>query len=123
MAIAGFVLGAVFIVAFMNTGPDVPMLFGLLFLATASSFGLLSLLTGPVAAEAAPNGMVATASGLIIGSGEVFGGGLALIVAGSVIAAFGIGAMLYLALAGMVAGGILMLLLEETAPRKLAGRS
>lgn len=121
MAIAGFVLGAAFIIAFMNTGPDVPMLFGMLFLATASSFGLLSLLTGPVAAEAAPDGMIATASGLIIGSGEVFGGGLALIVAGSVIAAFGIGAMLYLALAGMVAGAVLMLMLEETAPRKLAG--
>lgn len=123
MAIAGFVLGAGFIVAFMNTGPDVPMLFGLLFLATASSFGLLSLLTGPVAAEAAPDGMIATASGLIIGSGEVFGGGLALVVAGSVIASFGISAMLYLALAGMVAGAVLMLLLEETAPRKLAGKS
>lgn len=123
MAIAGFVLGAVFIVAFMNTGPDVPMLFALLFLATASSFGLLSLLTGPVAAEAAPNGMIATASGLIIGSGEVFGGGLALVVAGSVIAAFGISAMLYLALAGMVAGAVLMLMLEETAPRKLAGKN
>ena len=119
MAIAGFVLGSAFVVAFMNTGADVPMLFALLFLATASSFGLLSLLTGPVAAEAAPHGMISTAAGLIIGSGEVFGGGLALVVAGWIIASYGIGAMLYLALGGMVAGAVLMLFLHETAPRKL----
>lgn len=118
MAISGFVMGAVFIVAFINTGPDVPMLFLLLFLATASSFGLLSLLTGPVAAEAAPRGMISTAAGLIIGAGEVFGGGLALLVAGWVIATQGIAAMLYLALAGMVAGAVVMLFLQETAPCK-----
>jgi predicted MFS family arabinose efflux permease len=120
MAIAGFVLGAVFIIGFINTGPDVFMLFTLLFLATASSFGLLSLLTGPVAAEAAPRGMISTAAGLIIGAGEVFGGGLALLVAGWVIATQGIGAMLYLALVGMVAGAVVMLFLKETAPRKTA---
>jgi MFS family permease len=123
MAIAGFILGAIFIIGFMQIDANVPLLFTALFLATASSFGLLSLLTGPVAAESAPEGMISTTSGLIIGAGEIFGGGLALVVAGLVIAFFGIGAMLYLAIGGMVTGAFLMLLLKETAPRKVKASS
>ncbi|API60938.1 MFS transporter [Tardibacter chloracetimidivorans] len=123
MAASGFAGGAVFLIAFMQAGPNVGLLFGLLFFCTAFSFGLLSLLTGPVATEAAPPGMISTAAGLIIGSGEIFGGGLALVVAGAIIAECGIGAMLYLALCGMIAGAVLMLFLVETAPRKLARES
>ena len=62
--------------------------------------------------------MVSTASGVIIGVGEIFGGGLALLVAGYIIAAFGIQYMLYLALGGLMLGAVLMTGLEETAPRK-----
>lgn len=119
MACIGFAGGALFLIAFMRASPHVMTLFALLFLCTAFSFGLLSLLTGPVAAEAAPPGMISTASGLIIGSGEIFGGGLALVVAGLIINSFGIGAMLYLALFGMIAGVLLSLFLQETAPRKV----
>ena len=48
-----------------------------------------------------------------------FGGGLALLVAGYVIATYGIQYMLYLALGGLVVGAFLMLGLAETAPRKV----
>ena len=57
---------------------------------------------------------------LIIGVGEVFGGGLALVVAGYLIATYGIQSMLYLALGGLAIGVLLMFFLKETAPRKLA---
>jgi len=119
MAVLGFLGGAVFVYLFMQTGANATMLFINLFLATVCSFGLLSLITGPIAAESAPPGMVSTAAGLIIGVGEIFGGGLALLVAGFVIATYGIAYMLWLALAGLAVGTVLMLFLKETAPRRL----
>ena len=118
MAIAGFGGGAAFVYFFISLGPQPTELFAALFGATAFSFGVLSLLTGPVAAESAPDGMLSTASGLIIGVGEIFGGGLALLVAGYIIGTFGIQYMLYLALAGLLLGVVLMVRLIETAPRK-----
>jgi predicted MFS family arabinose efflux permease len=120
VAIIGFAGGAVLLWFFMRCGPNVPALFALLFASAAFSFGLLSLITGPIATEAAPVGRISTTAGLIIGTGEIFGGGLALVVAGIVISAYGIPAMLYLALGGLVLGGILMLWLKETAPRRVA---
>lgn len=119
-AAIGFGLGAIFLKFFMITGPNVPQLFVLLFISTAFSFGLLSLITGPIATEAAPAGRISTTAGLIIGSGEIFGGGLALIAAGAIINAFGLPAMLLLALGGLVLGLILSMRLQETAPRLLA---
>ncbi|QGY79267.1 MFS transporter [Sphingorhabdus lacus] len=120
VAIVGFVGGAMLLWFFMQCGPNVPALFALLFASAAFSFGLLSLITGPIATEAAPIGRISTTAGLIIGTGEIFGGGLALVVAGMVISTYGIPAMLYLALGGLVLGGILMLWLKETAPRRIA---
>ena len=117
MAIAGFLFGAIFLWFFMQTGADVAMLFGLLFVSAAFSFGLLALITGPIATEAAPIGRISTTAGLIIGSGEIFGGGLALVVAGAVITAYGITSMLWLAMGGLLVGLVLMPLLIETAPR------
>jgi len=118
MAVVGFVGGAAFVYLFMSLGAEPKMLFAALFGATAFSFGVLSLLTGPVASESAPAGMVSTASGLIIGVGEIFGGGLALLLAGYIIATYGIQYMLYLAFAGLLAGALLMVGLVETAPRR-----
>ena len=117
MALIGFFVGALFLFLFIRTGANIPLLFGLLFACTVFSFGLLALITGPVATEAAPIGQISTTAGIIIGSGEIFGGGLALVVAGVVIGAFGIQSMLYLALGGLLVGGIMMLFLKETAPR------
>ena len=119
MAIAGFLFGALFLWFFMQTGADVSMLFGLLFVSAAFSFGLLALITGPIATEAAPVGRISTTAGVIIGTGEIFGGGLALVVAGAVISAYGINSMLYLALGGLLAGLAMMPFLRETAPRKV----
>jgi len=117
MAVLGFGIGAVFLFLFIRTGANVPMLFALMFLCTAFSFGLLSLLTGPIATEAAPLGMISTAAGLIIGTGEIFGGGLALVVAGQVINSFGIQYMLWLAFGGLAVGTVVSLFLKETAPK------
>ena len=60
------------------------MLFGLLFFAALFNFAALAILAGPVAAEAAPIGMVASVAGLVIGAGEIFGGGIAPVIAGRI---------------------------------------
>ena len=118
MAVVGFAGGAAFLYYFITLGAAPMQLFGALFGATAFSFGVLSLLTGPVAAESAPPGMLSTASGLIIGVGEIFGGGMALLLAGYIIGTFGIQYMLYLALGGLMLGAVLMCSLIETAPHR-----
>ena len=69
-------------------------------------------------AEAAPVGLVATAAGLVIGAGEVFGGGVIPHVAGSIAQHLGIQYTPYQALGGQVAGLLIALLLRETAPRR-----
>ena len=117
-AVVGFVGGAAFVYFFLSLGAEPTLLFAALFGATVFSFGVLSLLTGPVAAESAPHGMLSTAAGLIIGVGEIFGGGVALLVAGYVIGTYGIEYMLYLAFGGLALGAVLMCGLVETAPRK-----
>jgi predicted MFS family arabinose efflux permease len=118
MAVVGFAGGAAFLFFFITLGAEPMQLFAALFGATAFSFGVLSLLTGPVAAESAPPGMLSTASGLIIGVGEIFGGGMALLLAGYIIGTYGVQYMLYLALGGLALGAVLMCSLIETAPRK-----
>jgi predicted MFS family arabinose efflux permease len=118
-ALAGFFFGAVFLYAFMSVSEGVTLLFTLLFISAAFSFGLLALISGPIATEAAPAGRISTTAGLIIGAGEIFGGGLALVVAGAVISAYGLASMLYLALGGLIVGLLLMPFLQETAPRMI----
>ena len=119
----GFLGGAAALVGFINAPVDPMALFGWLALASAFSFGMFSLLTGPISAESAPEGMISTTAGLVGGSGEILGGGLALVVAGILIGTYGMQAMLYLALGGLLAGAVVMLFLSETAPRVLARRS
>lgn len=120
MAIIGFLVGAVFLVLFMRTGADnLPLLFALLFVSAGFSFGLLSLITGPIAAEAAPLGMIASTTGVIVAVGEIFGGGFAPAIAGSIAGKYGIQYTLYMALIGLIAGVVVSLFYKETAPGKI----
>jgi MFS family permease len=120
MALAGFLVGAVFLVLFMRAESDnLPLLFLLLFISSGFAFGLLSLITGPIAAEAAPLGMIATTTGIVVAVGEIFGGGFAPAIAGSLAGKYGIQSTLYMALAGLVVGVVISLFYKETAPRKV----
>ena len=118
IAVLGFIVGAVFLYAFMQTGPSPGTLFVLLFVACFCCFGLLGLITGPIAAEAAPRGLVSSTAGIIIGSGEIFGGGIAPSLAGAVAQHFGLQHTLTMALSGLSIGIVVCLFLRETAPRK-----
>jgi predicted MFS family arabinose efflux permease len=113
-----FIIAAVFLWFFIHTGANLPLLFGLLFVAAMFNFGALAILAGPIPAEAAPVGLIASAAGIVIGAGEIFGGGVAPYIAGTIAQDAGIQYTLYFALGGQVLGLLLALFLRETAPRR-----
>jgi len=119
-----FVVAAIFLYIFIGTGAEsLGTLFGLLFVAALFNFGALAILAGPIAAEAAPLGMVASVAGLVIGAGEVFGGGIAPVIGGYLADNYGLQYTLYFALGGQLLGIVIALLLKETAPRRVGGAS
>ena len=90
-AVISFAIAAVFLYLFAKTdASSLPVLFALLFVAALFNFGALAVIAGPIAAEAAPLGLIASVSGLVIGVGEIFGGGIAPGIAGSIAANSGI---------------------------------
>ncbi len=116
--VLSFIIAAVFLWLFIHAGSSLPVLFGLLFVAAMFNFGALAILAGPIPAEAAPAGLVASAAGLVIGAGEIFGGGVAPSIAGAIAQHSGIQYTLYFALGGQLLGLVLALFLRETAPRR-----
>ena len=115
-----YILAAVFTYLFTQAGAEsLSMLFWLLFLAALFNFSALAILAGPVAAEAAPLGMVASVAGLVIGAGEIFGGGVAPVIAGQIAGSSGIQHVFTFTIASLVLGFVIALFLKETAPRKV----
>ncbi|PMS16839.1 MFS transporter [Trinickia dabaoshanensis] len=119
-AVIAFVGAAVLLYVFSRTGANPQLLFALLFGISVFALGLLGLLSGPIATEAAPLGLVASSVGFVSGTGEIFGGGLAPVIAGFIAQHFGLPATLEFALAGLAGGAVVALFLVETAPRKRA---
>jgi predicted MFS family arabinose efflux permease len=114
-----FVMAAVFLYLFIRTSGDQQgMLFGLLLGASLFNFGALAVLAGPIPAEAAPLGLIASVAGIVIGAGEIFGGGVAPSIAGAIAQNYGLQYTLYFALGGQVLGIFISLFLRETAPRR-----
>jgi predicted MFS family arabinose efflux permease len=117
-----YIMAGIFLWLFTQTGADdQTALFWLLFFAALFNFSALATLAGPVAAEAAPVGMIASVAGLVIGAGEIFGGGVAPIIAGQIAGSSGIEHVFTFAIAGLVVGFFIALFLKETAPRKTGG--
>lgn len=122
-SVVGFAGTAVMLYLFRGLGAQPVELFVVLFVASFFTLGLVSLLSGPVATEAAPAGMVSTAIGIVVGAGEIFGGGVAPALAGFVATRFGIQNILWLPICAVVLGIGVSLLLTETAPAKLRRRA
>jgi MFS family permease len=106
-----------------RTGAAVPALFGWLLVASFFLYALLTLTVGPLSVESVPFALRATASGTVIAVGELFGGGLAPVIAGYVAHHFGIAYIFTLAIGGLLVGVLACLPLIETAPRVLTRRS
>ena len=97
-----------------------PALFAGLFVVSFFCLGNVALITGPIATEAAPAGLISSAIGVVVGTGEIFGGGIAPSIAGYVANHYGIENTLYVALTGVTLGVVVSVLFKETAPRKTA---
>lgn len=82
-------------------------------------FSMICLTVGPISAESVPAKLMSTASGIVVGTGEIFGGGFAPVIAGYVAQHYGIQYILHLAAIALGVGLIVALLLKETAPAKL----
>lgn len=77
---------------------------------------MICMTVGPLTGESVPLPLVSTATGLVVGIGEVFGGGVAPALAGYIAQHQGIQYTLYLALGGVALGLLVACLLRETAP-------
>ncbi len=118
LALLGFIGATLALLWFANTGAAVLPLFAALFVCSFFCLGNVALITGPIATESAPRGLVSSAIGLVVGAGEIFGGGVAPYIAGSVADRFGLPNVLYVALAGVVLGIVVCFFIRETAPSK-----
>lgn len=103
--------------ALANCGPDPLALFACLFCVHAFNNALITLTVGPICMESVPGALAATASGLVIAIGELFGGGLAPTIVGQVSQRFGLEHMLWLPIIMMVVGLLLTRALRETRLR------
>ena len=99
-----------------NTGNSVVILFTFLFFVHFFNNALIALTVGPLCIEAVPASLMATASGLVIAVGELFGGGLAPVIVGRVAQRFGIEHVLWLPIAVMGAGFLLCLAIKNSQP-------
>jgi len=99
-----------------RTGAHPGTLFLWLFCVHFFNNALITLTVGPICTEAVPVTLMATASGMVIAVGELFGGGIAPIIGGQVAERFGIDHILWLPMAGMVlAFGFCSLLRKQSA--------
>jgi MFS family permease len=121
LAVLGFVGATLCVYWFAKTGPEVLPLFVALFVCSFFCLGNVALITGPIATESAPAGLVSSAIGIVVGAGEIFGGGVAPYLAGWVADSYGLPSVLNVALGGVALGIVVCLFLKETAPSKAVG--
>jgi MFS family permease len=109
---------AIGLFSLMRTGADPYGLFAWLFVTLFFIFSMICLTVGPLSAESVPAKLMSTASGIVVGTGEIFGGGIAPVIAGYVAQHFGIQYIMHLAAVALLLGLFVALALDETAPGK-----
>jgi MFS family permease len=82
--------------------------------------GIFPLFMATIPSETVPPTLIATAAGLAMGLGEVFGGFGSPIIAGRAADVYGVAAPLYIMTGLCFVAGVLSLFLTETAPVKKA---
>src|SRR5882724_9319181 len=83
-AVLAFIGAAVTVYLFMGIGATPNSLFLMLFLVSFFSLGNVALITGPIATESAPVGLISSAIGIVVATGEIFGGGIAPSIGGAI---------------------------------------
>jgi len=114
LSVIGQIVGLIWMI---QTGPVVGHLFALLFAVAFFNMAAICLTVGPLSAESVPEDLTSTASGMAVGVGEIFGGGVAPIIAGFVAHAYGIKYVPHLAVVALSIGFFVTLALKETRPK------
>ncbi len=117
-----FIIAIVSLLAFTQVSGNLVLLFSLLFIIACCTFGNIVMLAAIVSVESVPPVLAASAAGIPIGTGEIFGGGAAPAIAGYVAQNYGIQNILYIGLIGLVVSIVISLFLKETAPIKVAAK-
>jgi predicted MFS family arabinose efflux permease len=108
-------IGALFSLLMLATSDaQVGPLFGFLFMVHFFNNALITLTVGPLCSETVPAPLMATASGLVIAVGELFGGGIAPVAVGQIAQRIGIQHILWLPIVMMAVGFVLSLFTRET---------
>jgi predicted MFS family arabinose efflux permease len=92
-----------------SIGAEPLKLFAVLFVATFMNAGVVAITVGPLTHHSVPARLATTATGIVVGLGEVVGGALAPAVAGGMAQAMGIAVILNIALAAIVAGTVVVI--------------
>lgn len=101
-------------------GADVVACFACLFVAMGCVTSLLTLTVGPMCDESVAPTLVATASGLVIATGELFGGGVAPVIVGWSAQEFGIEHVLWVPMAALAAALVIGLFFKEAPGHEVA---
>jgi MFS family permease len=88
----------------LHTGPEPAKLFVLFFIITFMNAGVVAITVGPLTTDSVPVALAATATGVVVGVGEIFGGALAPALAGLIAQRAGIRYVLVIAFSAIVAG-------------------
>lgn len=118
ISVLGAAMGLYFL---MHTGAETFRLFMSLAATLFFVFSMICLTVGPISAESVPAKLMSTASGIVIGTGEIFGGGVAPVIAGFVAKHYGIQYIMHLAAVALAIGLVVAVCLKETAPNKVGG--
>lgn len=121
--IASVLCSLIALALLMRCGANSAQLFACLFMTMFGIFALITLTVGPISAESVPATLMTSASGLVIGVGEVFGGGVAPALAGYVAKHYGVENAMYLALGALMVGFFVAISLRETAPNRTSRRA
>ncbi|WP_426390806.1 MFS transporter [Variovorax sp. R-27] len=108
--IAALVVGVVALGVFTVTSPQPVILFLLLFIALGSTSGAIAITLGPLTSAAVPATLATSATGVVVGMGEILGGALAPALAGWAAKQAGIAIIPHLGLAALMTGLVLVLL-------------
>jgi MFS family permease len=102
--IVALVIELAILAALPSIGAQPAMLFGALFVATFMNAGAVAITVGPLTHAAVPAALATTATGVVVGLGEIFGGALAPAVAGALAQQHGITVIPTIGLAATAAG-------------------
>lgn len=91
----------------IGTGAEPLKLFTVLFLVTFMNAGVVAITVGPLTSDSVPRHLATTATGIVVGLGEVVGGAVAPAAAGVLAQQLGISSILYVALGSIVVGFII----------------